>query len=65
VQGTAQFHHQITDASFPQADAVFDDATTLDTTLDMLDPQSAMVQCLIGSLPLSRQFLAAGFLGRH
>jgi hypothetical protein len=39
VQGTAQFHRQITDALFPQADVVFDDAATLDTTIDMLDPQ--------------------------
>ena len=38
VEGTAQFHHQITDAFFPQADAVFHDATTLDTAIDMLDP---------------------------
>jgi len=32
VQSTAEFHDQIADAFFPQADAVFDDATTLDTT---------------------------------
>jgi hypothetical protein len=38
VQGTAQFHHQIANALLPQADPVFDDATTLDTAVDMLDP---------------------------
>ena len=38
VQGTTEFHHQITDARLPQADPVFDDATALDTAVDMLDP---------------------------
>jgi hypothetical protein len=27
VQGTAQFHDQITDALFPEAEPVFDDTT--------------------------------------
>src|SRR3977135_2579032 len=38
VQGTAEFHHQITDALLPQAHPVFHDATALDTTVDVLDP---------------------------
>ena len=38
VQGTAEFHHEITDALLPQADPVFDDATALDAAVDMLDP---------------------------
>ena len=38
VQGTAQFHHQITDAFFPQADAVFHDTAAFDTAVDMLNP---------------------------
>src|SRR5712691_4884703 len=38
VQGTTEFHHQIADTLLPQADPVFDDATALDTTVDMLDP---------------------------
>jgi hypothetical protein len=42
VQGTTEFHDEIADAFFPQADAVFDDATTLDTTIDMLDTQSTL-----------------------
>jgi hypothetical protein len=29
MQGTAEFHDQIADTFFPQAEAVFDDATTL------------------------------------
>jgi len=38
MQGTAEFHHDIADALLPQADPVFDDATALHTTVDMLDP---------------------------
>src|SRR5262249_48568063 len=65
VQGTAQFHHQIADAFFPQADAIFDDATTLDTAVDMLNPQPPLVERLVRPLLLSRELLAAGFLRRH
>ena len=43
MQGTADFHYDIPDTLLPQADAVFDDATALDTAVDMLDPQSAGV----------------------
>jgi hypothetical protein len=49
MQGTADFHHDITDALLPQADPVFEDATTLDTTVDMLDPQSAGVGWLFAA----------------
>jgi hypothetical protein len=38
MQRTAQFHHEIADTCLPQADPVFDDATALDTAIDMLDP---------------------------
>ena len=65
VQGTAQFHHQIADALLPQADAVLDDATALDTAVDMLDPEPAKEQGLVGPLLLPCQLFAAGFLGRH
>src|SRR5438093_6711342 len=65
VQGTAEFHYQITDALLPQADPVFHDATTFDTAIDMLDPQPTLVQRLVGSVLLPRQLLAAGFLRRH
>jgi integrase/recombinase XerD len=37
VQGTAEFHHQITDARLPQPDPVFHNATALHATVDMLD----------------------------
>ena len=43
VQGTAEFHYQIADTLLPQADPVLHDAAALDTAIDMLDPQSAMV----------------------
>jgi hypothetical protein len=65
VQGTAQFHHKITDARLPQPDPVFDDATPLDAPVDMLDAEPAMVQGLVGQCLLQGEFLAAGFLGRH
>jgi hypothetical protein len=65
MQGATYFHHQIADALLPQADPVFDDATALDTTVDMLHSEPAVVQGLIGQLLLSCQFLAAWFPGRH
>ena len=65
VQGTAQFHHYITDTCFPQADPVFHDATALHTTVDMLKTQSAIVQGLVGQLLFQGEILATGFLGRH
>ena len=46
MQGTTEFHDQIADALFPQTDPVFDDVTALDTTVDMLNAQSASVQGL-------------------
>jgi len=44
VEGATEFHHEITDASLPQADAVFDNAAALDTTVHMLDPQPPLVE---------------------
>jgi hypothetical protein len=61
MQGTAQFHHDIADARLPQTDPVFDNATALDTAVDMLDPQPAVVQSLVGQCLLQCQFLALGF----
>src|SRR6266852_9798580 len=55
VQGTADVHHQIAYALLPQADPVFDDATALHTAVDMLDPQPALGERLIGYLLLQRQ----------
>jgi hypothetical protein len=50
MQGTADFHYDITNALLPQADPVFDDTATLDAAVDMLDPQPAGVERLVGSL---------------
>ena len=65
MQGTADFHHDITDTLLPQTDAVFDNATTLHAAVDMLDPYPAIVQGLVGALLLQRELLATGFLRRH
>jgi hypothetical protein len=48
VQGTAELHHEITDALLPQADPIFHNATTLDAAVDMLDPQPPLVERLVG-----------------
>jgi hypothetical protein len=65
MQGTAEFHHQIADALLPEPDAVFDDATTLHTAIDMLDPQPTLVERLVRSMLLPRELRAAWLLGRH
>ncbi len=65
MQGTAEFHHEITDAVLPQPDPVFDDAATLHTAVHMLDAEPAVVQGLVGPVLLQRQFLAARFLHGH
>jgi hypothetical protein len=41
MERTTDFHHEIADALLPQADPAFDDATAFDTTVDMLNAQSA------------------------
>src|SRR3989442_1372318 len=65
MERTTDFHHEIADALLPQADPVFDDATAFDTTVDMLNAQSAIVQGLVGPLLFQGEFLAAWLLGRH
>ena len=65
MERTTDFHHEIADARLPQADPVFDDATAFDTTVDMLNAQSAIVQGLVGPLLFQGEFLAAWLLGRH
>ena len=65
VQGAADFHHQITNPLLPQADAVLHDAAALDTAVDMLDPQPAVVQRLVRSVLRQREIFAAWLLGRH
>ena len=60
MECTAEFHDQIADACLPQAEPIFDDATALDTAIDMLDPQPPLVERLIRALLLQRQLLATG-----
>ena len=63
MQGTAEFHHQITDPLLPQADPVLHDAAALDTAIDMLNAQPPLVKHRVRALLLQRQLLATGFLG--
>ena len=65
VQGATYFHHESADTLLPQADPVFGDAATLDTTVDMLDPQPTLVQRLVRPLLLPREILTTWLLGRH
>ena len=65
MQGTAEFHHEIADAFFPQADTIFDDTTTLDTAVHVFDPQPTLVERLVRPLLFPRELLAAWLLGRH
>jgi len=65
VQGTTEFHHEITDPLLPQADPVLHDATALDTAVDMLDAQPTLVERLVRPLVLQGQLLTAGLLRRH
>jgi hypothetical protein len=65
MQGTAQFHHQLTDPLPPQADPVLHDATTLDAAVDMLDPEPPLVERLVGPLLLQGQLPTAWLLRRH
>ena len=65
MQGTAEFHHQVTDALLPQANAVFHNTAALDATVNMLDAQPTLVQGLVRALLLPRQLLTPRFLGGH
>src|SRR5439155_4230183 len=65
VEGTTQFHHEITHALLPQADPIFHNATPLHTAVDMLDPQPPLVERLVGPLLLQGELLTAWLLRRH
>jgi hypothetical protein len=65
VEGTTDFHHDIADALLPQAEPVFDNATTLHAAVDMLDPEPTLVQRLVRPLLLQRKLVTAGFLRGH
>src|SRR5437773_2204280 len=59
VEGTTDFHHDIADALFPEADPVFHTATALHTAVDMLNPEPSTVQGLVGLLLLLCQLLSS------
>ena len=65
VQGTTELHHEIADALLPQADPVLHDATPLDAAVDMLDPESPLVEHLVGQVLLQGELRTAGLLRRH
>src|SRR5262244_2193586 len=65
VQGTAELHREIAHARLPQADPVFHNPTTLDAAVDMLDPESPLVERLVGQVLLQGQLPTAGLLRRH
>ena len=57
MEGTAEVPHQIADAHLPEAAAVFDAATALDTVMDMVDPQPTLVELLVRHVLLPREIL--------
>ena len=65
MERTADFHHNIPDPFLPEADPVFDNATALDTPVDLLKAQSARVPGLVGQVLCQGECRAAGWLGRH
>ena len=64
MQGTAEFHHQITDALFPQTDAVLHNTAALDAAVDVLDPEPPRVERLVGQVLLPGQLRTAGLRRR-
>jgi len=56
-EGTAEVPHQIAAAYRPEAASVFDAATALDTTLDMVAPQPTLMELLVRHVLLLREFL--------
>jgi len=65
VEGTTEFHHEIADACLPQTDPVFHNAAALDTAIDVLDPETPLIEYLVGEVLLQGQLRTAGLLRRH
>jgi len=57
MEDTADVPHPIADAYLPEAAAVFDAATALDTAMDMVDPQPRLVERLVRHVLLPRELL--------
>src|SRR5262249_48504493 len=58
-------HPEIADALLPQAAPVLHDATPLDAAVDMLDPESPLVEHLVGQVLFQGELRTAGLLRRH
>ncbi len=57
MQGTVEVPHPIASAHLPEAAAVFDAATALDTAMDTVDPQPTLVELLVSQVLLPRECL--------
>src|SRR4029453_11758445 len=57
MEGTADVPHPSAAAHLPEAAAIFDAATALDTAMDMLDPQPTLVERLVRHVLLPRELL--------
>ena len=57
MEGTAEVPHPSAAAHLPEAAAVFDAATALDTILDRVDPQPPLVERLVRHGLLPRELL--------
>ena len=58
MEGTADVPHPIADAPLPEAAAVFDAATALDTAMDRVGPPPPLVELLVRHVLLPREFLS-------
>jgi len=65
MQRTADFHDQIADARLPKAAGVVDDATALDTAVDVFDAHAATRDAPICSFLGAREGPASRLPGRH
>lgn len=65
MQRTANFHHHVADTVPPKPDPIFDHTAALDTTVDMLNPKTTLMQGLVYSLLFRRQQLTFWFLHGH
>lgn len=65
MESTTDFHNNISQAIFNEANDFFDHATSLDAAVDMLDAHSALRDLTIGGFLLYRELYPARFLGGH
>jgi hypothetical protein len=65
MQRTADFHQQVTNAGFPEAADVVDDAAALDTAVDVLDAHAPAGKAPIRGFLPAREGPAPRLLDRH